>query len=233
MYLCGTVQPLLNPPFPSSSSLSSTTNKIKMRYGFFAIASALVATIVSAQLDITALPDCSVGWSGPKKSWTTLTVFNWIQSKCSIDSIAGTGCALTDYGCMCQNGGLFQLLVPCVMNACSSKTDQQSKTFWMPFSKQAGYWKTSSSSARAILSIFHGANSPAETYNLFQTACASYHVIPPLPSSLLTSSNTSATPTSSSSSSTTTPTVMFDLSTIPPCAVRHSSMVSAVRFGRL
>ncbi|KAL0633530.1 hypothetical protein Q9L58_007562 [Maublancomyces gigas] len=140
-----------------------------MRYGFLAIAFALVVTVVLAQLDITAFPDCA--------------------TKCCIDSIAGTGCALTDYGCMCQNGGLFQLLVPCVSGACSSKADQQ------------------------------------KTYSLFQSGCNSYHVVPPLPSSLLTPTTTtttsggsSSTSTSASSTSTSSTPVIFDLASIPSCA---------------
>lgn len=57
----------------------------------------------------------------------TLTVVNWIQSECGTDAIGATGCAITDYSCMCQNGGLFSALVPCVSKKCPDRADQQSE----------------------------------------------------------------------------------------------------------
>lgn len=86
----------------------------------------------------------------PIRGWLdiSLTAVNRIQTKCCIDSIAGTGCALTDYGCMCQNGGLFQLLVPCVSGACSSKADQQSEISLRVYAGPGGYKRPCSPTRR-------------------------------------------------------------------------------------
>lgn len=87
-----------------------------------------------------------------------LTVINRIQMGCVVDSIAGTGCALTDYGCICQNGQLFQLLVPCAASKCE-KADQQSE---IPSHSQCtgpgGYKNTPLSGPSKP--IIHGTNDP-------------------------------------------------------------------------